>query len=67
MKFTKVLAGVCSAFLLLASPMLAFADTMLPEGTVAGLPERLSVLDSEGISPNDKGEYFFRVEGITER
>lgn len=64
MHLKTALAAAGSAFLLLTPPA-ASAEVMLPDGTVAGLPERLSVLDSEGVSPNAKGEYFFHVEGMT--
>ncbi len=44
---------------------LAFAEVVLPEGAVAGLPEKLSVLDSDGNSASSStGEYFFLVEGM---
>jgi hypothetical protein len=43
----------------------AFAEVTLPEGTAAGLPEKLTVLDSDGNSVNQSGEYFFYVENMT--
>lgn len=36
----------------------------LPDGAVAGLPERLVVMDSEGNSVSENGEYFFSVENM---
>ena len=41
----------------------AFADE-LRAGTVAGLPEKLVVLDDKGRSVSENGEYFFQVEGM---
>lgn len=43
-----------------------FAETVLPEGAVAGLPEKLTVTDSDGNSvSSETGEYFFCVENMT--
>ncbi|MDO4317584.1 MAG: hypothetical protein Q4C48_05170 [Lachnospiraceae bacterium] len=43
-----------------------FAEAVLPEGAVAGLPEKLTVMDSDGNSvSSETGEYFFRVENMT--
>lgn len=39
-----------------------FGEVTLPEGTVAGLPEKLTVMDSDGHSVSNTGEYFFCVE-----
>ena len=41
----------------------AFADE-LRAGTVAGLPEKLVVLDDKGNSVSENGEYYFEVEGM---
>lgn len=40
-----------------------FADE-LRAGTVAGLPEKLVVLDDAGRSVSENGEYYFEVEGM---
>lgn len=50
--------------LLFCQYSVVFAEVQLPEGTVAGLPERLMVMDDEGNSVNSTGEYFFLVEGM---
>lgn len=43
----------------------AAAEVILPDGTVAGLPEKLVVMDSDGNSASsDTGEYFFYVENM---
>lgn len=66
----RMIQTTCSvflSFLLLFYGMISvFADTLLPEGTVAGLPEKLTVTDSDGnaVSSNT-GEYFFCVEDMT--
>ena len=66
MRAKKIFAALVSSLLFLSCNCLpAFAEVALPEGAVKGLPERLSVLDSEGVSPNAKGEYFFHVENMT--
>lgn len=66
MKLKRVVTALAGCLLLLSgNSREAVADTLLPDGTVAGLPARLSVLDSEGNSPNEKGEYFFHVENMT--
>ena len=41
----------------------ALADE-LRAGTVAGLPEKLVVLDDKGNSVSENGEYYFQVEGM---
>jgi hypothetical protein len=43
----------------------AFAQVQLPDGAVAGLPKKLSVLDSDGNAANSTGEYFFGVEDMS--
>lgn len=54
--------------LIMAALMLSFSFTAaaeeLEDGIVAGLPEKLVVLDSEGNSANENGEYFFEVEDM---
>ena len=59
------LTALSGCLLLSCCCLTAHAETELPDGAVKGLPERLSVLDSEGVSPNAKGEYFFHVENMT--
>lgn len=52
--------------LLLCGLVSVSADTVLPEGTVAGLPEKLTITDSDGNTVNSEtGEYFFCVENMT--
>ncbi len=63
--FRRTVAIGCSAVLLLCNCFTAFADTSLPDGTAVGLPEKLTVLDSDGGSPNEAGEYFFHVENMS--
>lgn len=66
MSIKRMFAALSAGLLFLSCCCLtAHAETELPEGAVKGLPERLSVLDSEGVSPNAKGEYFFHVENMT--
>ena len=64
----KHMFAALSASLLLLNPvntMTAFAEVVLPEGAVKGLPERLAALDSEGRPVNSAtGEYFFHVENM---
>jgi hypothetical protein len=36
----------------------------LPDGAVQGLPEKLTVMDSDGNSANQSGEYYFHVENM---
>lgn len=62
-KLIKKLASVSfAAALLFCNCLTAFAEIPLPEGTAAGLPEKLTVLDSDGNAVNGSGEYFFHVE-----
>lgn len=65
-KAIKKLAAVsCAAVLLFCNCLTAFAEVRLPEGTVAGLPEKLTALDSDGNSVSSStGEYFFSVENM---
>lgn len=64
--FKRKLSAVLTAgFLLLSSSLTAFAEVSLPDGSVKGLPEKLTVMDSDGNSVNsDTGEYFFHVEDM---
>jgi hypothetical protein len=65
-RFISKLAIIsCAAVLSVCNCLTAFADVTLPDGAVAGLPEKLSVLDSDGNSVNELGEYFFYVEDMT--
>ncbi|SHM81193.1 hypothetical protein [Ruminococcus flavefaciens] len=67
MRAKKLFASLVSSLLLLnhVNIMTAFAEVVLPEGAVKGLPERLAALDSEGRSVNSAtGEYFFHVENM---
>ncbi len=62
----RMILSLLAGLLLFCSISLAAAETELPEGAVAGLPERLAVTDSEGNSVNSgTGEYFFCVENMT--
>lgn len=60
----KLAMASCAAVLLFCNCFTAFAEVSLPEGTAAGLPEKLTVLDSDGNSVNESGEYFFYVEDM---
>lgn len=68
MRAKKILTALSSCLLLLSSlscPMTAFADVVLPEGAVKGLPEKLTAMDSDGkVVSSDTGEYFFHVENM---
>ncbi len=61
----KRIIGVLLAAILICSICVTtvFADE-LRAGTVAGLPEKLVVLDDAGRSVSENGEYFFEVEGM---
>ena len=56
----KLIAVLLTAVLLLSFSVAANADE-LRAGTVAGLPEKLVVLDDNGNSVSENGEYFFEV------
>ena len=61
----KLIAILLAAVLLMSmSVMTAYADE-LRAGTVAGLPEKLVVLDDNGNSVSENGEYFFEVQDMT--
>lgn len=61
----KMILISCTAVLLFCSSVSAFAEVELPDGTVAGLPEELTVMDEDGNSvDSDNGEYFFEVEDM---
>ena len=53
----KLIAVLLTAVLLLSFSVSANADE-LRAGTVAGLPEKLVVLDDNGNSVSENGEYF---------
>lgn len=58
-------SAVFMSVLLSCNTPSAFAEVTLPEGTVAGLPERLTVMDDGGNSvSSETGEYFFAVEDM---
>lgn len=62
----RIMALVWAFLLVLSQTLSVSAEVTLPEGTVAGLPEDLMVLDSDGNSvSSDTGEYFFIVENMT--
>ena len=61
----KLIAILLAAVLLMSmSVTTAYADE-LRAGTVAGLPEKLVVLDDNGNSVSENGEYFFEVQDMT--
>lgn len=67
MRAKRLFASLVSSLLLINSVnnMTAFAEVVLPEGAVKGLPEKLAALDSEGRAVNSAtGEYFFHVEDM---
>lgn len=62
---TMCSAALCSVVLLFCNLMSVFAEVSLPEGTVAGLPKELTVMDSDGnVVNSETGEYFFHVENM---
>jgi hypothetical protein len=60
----KLIAVLLTAVLLMSFSVAANADE-LRAGTVAGLPEKLVVLDDNGNSVSENGEYFFEVQDMT--
>ena len=60
----KLIAVLLAAVLFVTTSITALADE-LRAGTVAGLPEKLVVLDDNGNSVSENGEYFFEVENMT--
>ncbi len=56
--------SIMSAAMLLCNSLSAVAEVTLPEGTVAGLPEKLTAMDDSGNSVSENGEYFFYVENM---
>ncbi len=60
----KIISVLLMVLLLISSfGVTTFADE-LRAGTVAGLPEKLVVLDDKGNSVSENGEYFFAVENM---
>jgi hypothetical protein len=56
---------LCLVALLFSPSALCIADTELSDGTVQGLPEKLTVIDEDGQSASSStGEYFFEVEDM---
>ena len=62
-RLMKQISSMFIAALLFCFTITAMAEE-LPNGTVAGLPEQLVVMDSDGKSVNENGEYFFSVENM---
>ena len=59
----KIIPVLLAAFLLLGMSVNVFA-AKLKVGSVEGLPEKLVVLDDNGNSVSEDGEYYFEVEGM---
>ena len=65
MRAKKIIATLVSSLLILnhVGITTAFAEVALPNGTVKGLPEKLTAMDSDGnVVSSETGEYFFHVE-----
>jgi hypothetical protein len=60
----KLIAVLLAAVLLICTASLTALADELRAGTVAGLPEKLVVLDDKGNSVSENGEYFFEVEDM---
>lgn len=56
-----ILPLVCIIFF---NSITAYAKINLEDGSVKGLPENITVLDSDGNSVSSSGEYFFYVENM---
>ncbi len=67
MKKYKVIPVIFLAIILFINifTLIVYADE-LREGSVKGLPEKLVVLDDNGKSVNENGDYFFNVEGMNQ-
>ena len=61
----KLIAVMLAAVLLMSMCVTAAYADELRAGTVAGLPEKLVVLDDNGNSVSENGEYFFEVQDMT--
>ena len=59
----KIIPVLLAAFLLLSVSVNVFA-AKLKVGSVEGLPEKLVVLDDNGNSVSENGEYYFEVDGM---
>lgn len=56
---------ICSAVLFFGGLCSSYAQVTLPDGAVSGLPEGLTVLDSDGNAVDtENGAYFFTVEDM---
>jgi hypothetical protein len=61
----RMIAAFMSIVLLFGTSSLAFAEVELPEGTVAGLPESLTIMDDHGNSVNSgNGEYYLEISDM---
>lgn len=60
----KVVSAGLAATLLLISAGANASAAELPEGSVKGLPEALTVMDEDGNAVPESGEYFFEVEDM---
>lgn len=70
-KSNRIVAALLTAvFLIITMSTAAYADdnldgkVQLEDGTVAGLPEKLVVLDDSGKSVSENGDYYFEVEDM---
>ena len=61
----KLIAVMLAAVLLMSMCVTTVLADELRAGTVAGLPEKLVVLDDNGNSVSENGEYFFEVQDMT--
>ena len=61
----KLIAVLLTAAILMSVCLTTVFADELRAGTVAGLPEKLVVLDDNGNSVSENGEYFFEVENMT--
>lgn len=62
-RLLKKVSVMFMAALLFCFSITALAE-QLPDGELAGLPEKLVIMDSEGNSVSENGEYFFIVEDM---
>lgn len=63
-RLVESLLAVLSCAVLVCSGGTEALGVELPDGAVEGLPERLTVMDSDGNSVDDTGEYYFYVEDM---
>jgi hypothetical protein len=60
-----IIAVFMSVVLLFGTSSLVLAEVELPEGTVAGLPESLTIMDDQGNSANrGNGEYYLEISDM---